>query len=271
MTMRRLALLMGALLYLHATPAPAEPILKPHKYSGPIPQSLFALRVGAFGGATNDEMIQFLDGRVKPPFEVNTKDFGTGLTIEGCYMHKPHPRFGVRVNGAVSFVKSTSTGNMVPQVPGVPDTIPLPEINFNREFKVELITLELSGVYYFADAALNEFQPYLGAGFSVGLPHETFKESRVETDTGQPYTDEIPGVPTNASEWDFAGGVHAVGGVLYYFADRWALSTEARVQLMQDHFGQLKVYDPETGDFENANFVVDYTGFYISAGVSYGF
>jgi hypothetical protein len=40
---------------------------------------------------------------------------------------------------------------------------------------------------------------------------------------------------------------------------------------MQSNFNGLEVYDPESGDFENASFVVDYTGFYLSIGASYAF
>lgn len=268
MTPRRLALLMSAVLYLHAPLALAEPILKPHKYSGPIPQNTLAVRIGTFGGASNQEMIDWLDGRVRPPFTSYPEDFSNGLTIDVGYIYKPHPRFGFRLNGAVSLLSYTSTGDFVPQVPA--DSL-LPQLEFNRELKVELYVLEASGIYYFADASTRELQPYLGAGFSVGIPHETYTENWTDVDTGQPYTEAIPGRTSEASEWDVSAGVHAVLGLLYYFDTRWGISTEARVQMMEGRFDQLQAVDPDTGEFENVSFVVDYTGFYLAIGVSYGF
>jgi hypothetical protein len=268
MTLRRLALVTGAILVLHVPQAPAEPILKPHKYEGPIPQNSFSLRVGMFGGADNQEMIQYLDEGVQQPFEVFYEDFGTGLAIDLGFIHKPHPRFGVRVNASASFFSYTSTGDFVPQVDA--DSL-LPQLEYDRELKVDLFVLEGSGVYYFSDASTKEFQTYLGAGYSIGFPHQVLTESRVDVDTGEPYTDEIPGRPQEASEWDVAPGVHAVGGLLYYLTERWAINAEARVQYMQSQFDQLQANDPETGEFENVSFVIDYAGFYLSLGATYGF
>jgi hypothetical protein len=267
MTRRWLALATGAMLYLHACPASAEPILAPHKYSGPIPQNSISLRIGTFGGGSNQEMIDYLDGRVKPPFESNPEDFGNGLAIDVGFIHKPHPQFGVRLNGSATSLKYTSTGDFVPQTA---DTI-LPQLKFSREFKVDLFVLEASGIYFFSDASVKEFQSYLGGGFSLGFPHQSFTETRTDADTGQPYTEEIQGRPSDVSEWDVSPGAHLVGGLLYYFTDRWGLSAEGRVQLMESRFDQLQAVDPDTGEFENVGFVVDYTGFYLSIGASYGF
>jgi hypothetical protein len=271
MTRQGRALLLSAILLLPAPLASAEPILKPRKYQGPIPQNAISLRAAGFGGASNEEMIEYLDGRLQPPFEAQTEDFGTGLTIEANYIHKPHPQFGVRVNGAVSFLESTGDGVFVPQIPNLPDSILLPELEYSREFKVELITLEVSGVYFFTDASANDLQPFLGGGFSFGFPHETITETRVNTETGEPYTDEIPGIPSEASEWDFSAGVHLVTGLIWYFTHRWGMNAEARVQMMEGRFDQLQAYAPDTDQFEDVSFVVDYSGFYMSLGVTYGF
>jgi hypothetical protein len=267
MTRPWLALAVSAMLHLYTSPATAEPILKPHKYHGPIPQNLLSVRVGTLGGASNEEMINYLDGRVKPPFEVSSQDFGNGLAIDVGFIHKPHPQFGVRVNGSASFLSYTSSGDFVPQTG---DTV-LPQLKFNRELKVDLFTLEASGIYFFSDASVKEFQSYLGGGFSLGFPHQTFTESRTNVDTGAPYTEEIPGRPSDVSEWDVSPGAHLVGGLLYYFKEQWAASAEARVQVMESRFDQLQAIDPETGQYENVSFVVDYTGFYLSVGVTYGF
>jgi hypothetical protein len=149
MTRSWLALATGAMLYFYAFPASAEPILSPHKYEGPIPQSSLILRIGALGGTTNQEMIDYLDGRVRAPFEVTPEDFQTSLAVDVGYIHKPHPRFGFRLNGSASRLKYTSSGDFVPQVEA--DSL-LPQLKFNREFKVDLFTIEASGIYFFGDA-----------------------------------------------------------------------------------------------------------------------
>jgi hypothetical protein len=267
MTRRWLALATGAMLYLHAFPAAAEPILAPHKYEGPIPPSSISLRVGVLGGTTNQEMIDYLDGRVRDPFEVTSEDFGSSLAVDLTYIHKPHPQFGFRLNGSAAFLKYTSTGDFVPQTG---DTL-LPQLKYDREFKVDLFTIEASGIYFFNDASTKEFQPYLGGGFSLGFPHQKFTESRTDVDTGLPYTEEIEGRISEGSEWDVAPGAHLVGGLMYYFTNRWGVSAEGRVQLMESRFDQIEAPDPDTGGFENVSFVVKYTGFYLSLGATYAF
>lgn len=268
MTPRRMALAAGAMLLLHAFPASAEPIMAARKYSGPIPQSSISLRIGVLGGPNNEEMIDYLDNRVAPPFQTNPQDFEAALAIDATYIHKPHPQFGFRVNGSASRLKYTSTGDFIPQVEA--DSL-LPQLKYDRKFEVDLFTLEASGIYFFTDASVEQFQPYAGAGFSLGLPHQKFTESRKDAGTGQAYTDAIPGRVSDASEWDVAPGAHIVVGALYYFAERWGASAEARAQLMESHFDQLQAYAPDTGEFENVSFVVKYTGFYFSLGATYGF
>ncbi|HEX6791062.1 MAG TPA: hypothetical protein VF247_07105 [Candidatus Krumholzibacteria bacterium] len=275
MTPRWPALIIGAAIALHAPfalaqttpPTKPTPIIEAREYSGPIPQNSISLRVGMFGGAENQEMIEFLDGRVRPPFQVSYEDFSTALAIDVGYIHKPHPRFGLRVNGSASFLEYTSTGDFVPQTG---DSL-LPQLQYDRKLEVDLFVLEGSGIYFFSDASLQEFQSYLGGGFSLGIPHEVFTEQRTDVETGAAFTDEIPGRPAEASEWSAHAGVHAVGGLLYYFTPRWAVSTEARVQFMEGKFGKLQAYDPESGQYENVNFVIDYAGFYLSLGATYGF
>jgi hypothetical protein len=258
----------GAVLSLYAFTASAEPILAPHKYTGPIPQSALSLRIGVLGGANNEEMIDYLDGNVKDPFQVSSQDFQTSLAIDVNYIHKPHPQFGFRLNGSAAFLKYTSNGDFIPQVQA--DSL-LPQLKYDRTFKVDLFTLEASGIYFFSDASVKEFQPYLGGGFSLGFPHQQFTETRTDVDTGQPYTDTIPGRVSDASQWSVSPGAHLVGGLLYYFTNRWGMSAEGRVQLMESRFDQLQAYDPENNDFENVSFVVKYTGFYMNLGVTYGF
>jgi hypothetical protein len=271
MTRRGFALAVGAWVSLFAAPASADPILKPHKYHGPIPQSAVYVHVGMLGGASNEEMIDFLDERAPQSADDPVEDdFGNGLTLDVGYTHKPHPHFAVRFNASVSLLRSEGSGVFVPQDPSLPDSVLLPVLEYKREFNVDLIVVEASGVYHFSDASVKEFQPYLGAGFSVGFPHEEYTETRVDNDTGAPYTDEVPGIPTEASEWNVSAGVHAVGGIIYYMTNQLGIVGEGRLQLMQGRYEQLEVPN-ENGDMESVNFVVDYSGFYVSVGVSYGF
>jgi len=267
MTPSRPALLTGAMLLLYAFPVSAEPIMAAKKYSGPIPQSSISLRVGVLGGPNNEEMIAYLDERVTDPFIISWEDFKAAAVVDVTYIHKPHPQFGFRLNGSASRLKYTSSGDFVPQVG---DTL-RPQLTYDRKFEVALFTLEASGIYFFTDASQEQFQPYAGAGFSLGLPHQKFTESRTDVDTGQPYTDDIPGKPTDVSEWDVAPGAHLVVGTLYYLNERWGLSAEARAQLMESKFDQLEAFAPDTQQYENVSFVVKYTGFYFSLGATYGF
>jgi len=257
------ALLFVAMILVSSL-ASAEPILKPHKYYGPIPQSAFFLRGGMLGGASNEEMIDFLDGKVQPPFESISEDFGNALTLEVGYIHKPHPRFGLRLNGSWSSLKSTGSGNAVALSTVPPDTIP-PILNYSREFKVDLLAIEASAIYYFADASVKEFQTYLGGGFTFGFPHQTFTDSRTRDDNGEPYGDDL-----DKSEWDFSAGVHAVVGALYYATNRFGISGEGRFQLMESSFDQLETPN-ELGDPEQVGFVVDYTGFLLTVGIFWAF
>jgi hypothetical protein len=270
MTPRRLALVTGAMLLLHAFPVSAEPIMAARKYSGPMPQSSISIRFGVLGGPkdaqpNNEEMIDYLDTGVQPPFEAHPEDFSAAPAIDVTYIHKPHPQFGFRLNGSASRLKYTSTGNFAPE------TVDTLLLNFDRKFEVDLFTLEASGIYFFTDASVEQFQPYVGAGFSLGLPHQKFTESRTDADTGQPYTEAIEGRPSDVSEWDVSPGAHIVLGALYYFAERWGVSGEGRFQFMESRFDQLQAFAEDTGEFENVSFVVKYTGFYFSLGATYGF
>jgi hypothetical protein len=259
---RPAAALVCAALTLSASFASAEPILKPHKYYGPIPQSALYFRAGMFGGADNIEMINFLDGRYQAPFESISEDFGNALTLEVAWMQKPHPRFGVRINLAYSALRSSGQGNLpLTAAPG--DTI-TPVANYTRDFDVDLFVIETSAIYYFADASVKEFQTYAGGGFTFGFPHEKFKETRIDQDTGESIQ------PLDFDEWGFSAGVHAVLGALYYFSNRWGISAEGRLQLLQGRFDQLETPN-EVGEPEGINFVVDYTGFYATLGLIWAF
>jgi outer membrane protease len=262
MSARRIALAMGALTLLWATLAGAEPIMKPRKYHGPIPQSMVWLRAGMFGGASNEEMNTYLDGLVTSPFTATSEDFGTSLAVEAGYAHKPHPQFAVRLNASVSFLSSPGSWNGVAEVPGIPDSIAV--VNYTRDFDSKLIVLEASRIYFFSDAAVEEFQTYIGAGFSFGIPYEKFTETQANAESGEVYsTDE-------SSEWGFSPGVHAVIGALYYIDNRFAVTAEGRLQQMKGRYEQLQALN-ETFNLEDVNFEIDYAGFYLTVGMAWGF
>lgn len=253
-----------ALLATVVSVAEAGPILKPRKYYGPIPQSSISVRVGFLGGATNDEMYQFLDGQRFQAEMAVTEDFGNGLAFEAAYMYKPHPQFGVRLNGSVSFLRSSGTGTFTGSAIILPDTIlPSPLVAYNRDFDVTLVAMEASGVYYFTDAAVKEFQPYIGGGFTFGVPFASFKEDRVDAENGAVY----PGIDT--TKRSFEAGVHAVLGAFYYITNRFAVTAEGRYQLLESKYPLLT--PNEDGDLEEVTFIVDYSGFYLALGVTRGF
>jgi hypothetical protein len=260
MTARWIALALGALTLGTASLASAEPIMKPRKYYGPIPQSMVWLRGGFFGGASNEEMNTYLDGLIQPPFQETSQDFGSAFTIEAGYAHKPHPQFAFRLNASASFLSSTGSGN---EAIDTGDSL-LTVVDYDREFKSDLFVLEASGIYFFSDAAVKEFQTYVGGGFSVGFPHESFSETRVDADDGTVYP------ALDSSEWDISAGVHAVLGMMYYLTNTFGVTAEGRLQLMEGNYGQLQAPN-EVSQLEDVSFVVDYTGFYLTVGVLWGF
>jgi hypothetical protein len=262
MSARWLAPALLALSVVASGVATADPILKPKKYHGPIPQSMLWLRAGFTGGASNEEMIAFLDNRIQDPFTGNIEDFGSAFSIEAGYARKPHPQFGFRLNANVSFLSSKGSGTFVPQVED-PDSL-LPVVDYDLEFSTQLIVLEASGMYFLSDAAVKEFQAYIGGGFSVGIPHETYEETQVDTETGETFQ------TIEHSEWGVSAGVHAVLGAIYYLTNTWGVTAEGRLQLMESRYEQLEAIN-ENSQLEEVSFVVDYTGFYLTVGVLWGF
>lgn len=260
MSARWISLVVSALVLGSASLAIAEPIMKPRKYHGPIPQSMLWLRAGFMGGASNEEMNTYLDGLVNPPFEESTEDFTTSFVVEAGYVHKPHPQFGFRLNASVAFLSSTGAGNKPTDDADSLITV----VDYSREFKSELYVIEASGMYFFSDAAVSEFQTYIGGGFSVGFPHESFEETQIDIDTGDVFQ------TLESSEWGFSAGVHALLGAVYYLNNTWGITTEGRLQLMEGRYDQLQA-ENEVGDMEDVSFVVDYTGFYLTVGVLWGF
>jgi len=230
-----------------------EPILKPRKYAGPIPKRYFSLGIGLIGGAENEEMWDFLDRQVVSTLsgKTDTKDFGAGLALDGSYTVKVHPQFAFRGRAGLSILNSESTGEM--KIADVDTSL----VGFERNFDVLLFSFDLSGVYYFQDASVKNFQPYLGAGLGVYLPHSSFKEKLTNVTTGQP----LPG--SEQTEWDVQPGAHGMLGFLYHFNNTTAAGLEGRVQMAMSKF-DLE-YQEALGTRRNASFDVHYTGFILGA------
>jgi hypothetical protein len=238
----------------------AEPILKPRKYHGPIPKKYFTFGIGVFGGADNSEMWAYLDRQVDQPLqkETDTNDFGASLALDASYSAKVHPQFALRAKAGLAILKSDSKGLFIPNVE--PDsTGSRPLLNSDREFDVWLFSLEATGMYFFQDASVKEFQSYVGAGFSFFFPYHIFRESLVDADTGVPYADR------EQTQFEMAPGVHAMFGFLYLVKPTVAFNMEGRIQMAQSKF--TLNYLTEDGP-RDLSFDVDYTGFVLSVGVS---
>jgi hypothetical protein len=237
----------------------AEPIIKPMKYHGPIPRKSFSLRIGFLGNATNLEMWDKLDALViERSGEAFTDDFSNSLIVEGTYTQKLHPKFAVRANGSIAFLRSESHGRYVPSV----GEAPFPIRNFERTFNVDLLSMSGDAIYYFADASVQEFQPYIGGGFSVWIPHavytDGFRDFFVEEDST------VARPEFKRTEWSFEAGIQGVLGAHYYITPSYAITAESRYHIAQSRFTQTI---PTEVGLRDANFIVDYTGFVFSVGL----
>lgn len=263
MNLFRICGLATAMTLFAAGLAVSGPILKPRKYHGPIPRSTLSLRVGFHGGANNEQMWNYLDGLYqRPAGDENTDDFGNAVFIDATYMYKIHPQFAVRANGTASFLRSSSRGYFVYSAPDLPDSVASPVYDFSRKFNVDLFVLEGSGVYFFTDASVNGYQPYLGAGFSLGLPRATYQQGLVDRDTANIVSDD------SNTEWSLEAGVHGFLGALYYISSTFSLSAEARFQIIQSKFPITIMTDEGP---RSVKFDVDYEGFLLGIGGAWAF
>jgi hypothetical protein len=266
-----------------ATSVVAGPILKPRKYHGPIPRSSVTLSLGFLGGASNAEMFDYLSRQV-PQFARDTtqsNDFGNAPLIQVSYAYKAHPQVAVRGDLYGALLQSDWTGIVVPNIdppPGTTDQWLEPVLLSEKTFDVYLFALEVAAVYYFTDASVREFQPYIGGGFTFGFPYQKFKDTQTVTvpdsDPGDP--DYVPATERGdvfyeleKNEFSFEAGVQGMLGALYYFDNNWAVSVEGRLQMLQSKF-PLTVPN-EQGNPEEVKFDVDYSGFVLAAGISYAF
>jgi hypothetical protein len=216
-------------------------------------------------------MIDFLDGQITPPNEAFSRDFSNAFTIDGTYTYKLHPQLAVRANLSTSFLRSDGDGLFVPRRPaGLPDSILTPSVSYTRDFDVDLITLEASALYYVSDAAVSEFQPYIGGGFTLGVPHATYKVTQiVASESDEYFTQGDVFAEFEEDKWSAEAGVHGILGALYYFNSTFAITLEGRAHILQSKFPVETIN--EDGVPEKVKFDVDYSGFVLSAGAVYSF
>lgn len=257
-----LALMVSLLLAFLLPPPPlsAEPILKPKKYHGPIPKRYFTFNVGFLAGPDNEAMWSYLDGLIDEPLqkETSTSDFGASLALDAVYSVKLHPQFAVRSKIGVAFLGSQSTGLLTGAEPDTSGLLPL--FNFERTFDVTLFSLEVSALFFFQDASVNDFQTYMGGGFGAYFPWERYKRTLVDVDTGSS--------PPVFEEEDFSvePGIHGILGFIYHIQTALAVHAEGRVRLVQGKF--LLTVPTDDAGLQPINFDVDYSGFVLVAGIS---
>jgi hypothetical protein len=240
----------------------AEPILKPRKYSGPIPRRYFTFGVGLFGGAENSlcnsdqywRVAWVTNNELERRIELG--DFGASLSLDASYAVKIHPQFAVRTRAGLGIFKSESSAFVLPRG----GTTEPPLLRFERQFDVLLFSMDATGLFFLQDASVKEFQTYAGGGFSLCFPYAKYTENLTDSATTKPF----PG-GKEKSDWGFQPGVHAVLGFLYHINSTIAFNVEGRVQIAQSKF----TLDYLTVDgMRPLNFDVDYTGFIISAGIA---
>jgi hypothetical protein len=230
-------------------------------------------------------MYDYFDTTVPEPVkdETQSNEFGNAPLVQLTYTYKAHPQVAVRANAYAAYLQSDWAGIIVLNE-DPPDTATgqwqQPTVSTERTFDVLLFALEASALYYFTDAAVKEFQPYIGGGFSMGLPYQKFTSDAtiLDPDSDPGYTDPpyVPkyeaGQPLSTLEKDqvtFEAGVHGILGMLYYFGNKWAFTAEGRLQMMQSKF-PLTILN-EDNEPEEVKFDVDFTGFIATVGIVYAF
>jgi hypothetical protein len=228
-------------------------------------------------------MYNYFNTRVPEPVknETQSTDFDNAPLVELTYTYKAHPQFGIRANAYAAYLASDWNGVIVPRVEA-PDTVgsnwQRPAVDADVDFDVLLFALEVSAQYFFTDAAVKEFQPYIGGGFTFGLPYAKYKETMVvrESDNDPDDPDYVPIFTpgqtlrtVESDQFSFEAGVHGILGMLYYFRNVWAFSLEGRLQILQSKF-PLTVLN-ENEEPEEVKFDVDYSGFVVAAGITYAF
>lgn len=257
-------LVLAALIALPTAPH-ADPILKPRKYHGPIPQKAFTLSVGFYGGAENQELWDHLESLLIQPLkkESVTKDFETSLNLDAMFLNKVHPQFAFRLRGSVAFLNSESKGLIVPSV--IDTSIAQPLVSFSRSVDVIMSSVSVSGLYYLQDAAVSELQIYMGLGFGFVFPYMKYEQELSDVSTGQPF----PSAQQNETQVKAEPEFHVVMGTLYHIKPTFALGAEGRFQIAQS---KIDLNLPTLSDGrQDLNFDVDLTGFVLALTASWFF
>ena len=248
----------------------ADPILKPKKYHGPIPKKSFGLSIGFLGGPNNEQMWEYLDRQVDSALQsrLQTTDFEGSPQIDLYYTVKLHPNFAFRATGGVAFLESDSKGYAIASE--VDTTTGLkPLLAFEREFDVTLFSIQASGLYYFQDASVSEFQAYIGGGLSFFFPYAKYQQNTTLaqqnpdgsiSDTGQRYSS------SETTEFSAEPGIQGVLGALYHIRNNLAFFLEGRYQIGQSKFS-LDLPTQSAG-IQSLSFDVSYSGFVLAIGVS---
>jgi hypothetical protein len=247
----------------------AEPILKPKKYHGPIPKKSFGLSIGFLGGPDNEQMYTYLDGLVDEVLRsrLQTTDFEGGPQFDAYYTVKLHPNFAFRLTGGVALLKSDSKGFAVASEPDTSGLRPL--LAFEREFDVTLFSLQASGLYYFQDASVSEFQAYIGGGLSFFFPYAKYQQNTTIaqqnpdgsiSDTGQHYSS------SEETKFSAEPGIQGILGALYHVRNNLAFFMEGRYQIGQSKF-EMDL-PTATAGIQNLSFDVNYSGFVLAIGAS---
>lgn len=238
----------------------ADPILKPKKYHGPIPKRSFGLAIGFLAGPDNEEMFDFLGREIEQALrsDLKTTDFGSSFVVDGIYTHKMHPQFAYRAKTGVAILRSESRGLFVSTEIDTASGL-FPVLQFERDFNVYLFSFEASGLYYFQDASVAEFQAYLGGGLGFVFPWAQWKQSAVNRDTGAPEPE------FEESKFSVEPVLHGVIGMLYHVQNTGAIFAEARYQLAESKFDFVEFPTKDNG-IQNLNFDVNYSGFTMNAG-----
>ena len=256
------SLILFSILLPPTTDSSADPILKPKKYHGPIPKRAFGFSIGFLGGAENQDLWLYLEslvlGQSQLQAELSTSDFGASPNIDITYTHKMHPNFAFRGRGGATYLSSEQTGQLTMPAPDPSDPALL--FDFTRDFKVLLLSLAGSGVYYFQDASVDEFQVYTGLGFGFVFPYQVYEQTLVNTETGE------AGPGRKVEEWSVEPEFHVLMGLLYHIRTTLALTAEGRFQIAQS---KITLNLPTERDgLQDLNFDVDYTGFVLSIGIA---
>ncbi len=230
----------------------APPIFKEKKYFGPIPYNSLSVSAGFMSGADFQDLT---DGLNQWAIQRHGKDIweelGNGPYGRLSYERQLTPNHMLKLSGAFNYLSQSSLGDYVAP-PSPTDTLGTP-LEFNRDLKVYLLSLEFGFNYYFVSPEPERFSPYAGAGFAAVVPMVRL-DTELRTLDGKPFSNPSETVHQNS----FQAGLHLEFGIMYFISDRYAAGIEGKYQMAQSKF---KIHD--------ANFDLDYRGFILAFNLMY--